>query len=540
MPTADIAAAPAQLPTASRDVDDASLESPPTEVAHWSASDLAALQGRVPEVDEMVDHARTMSRDDGLAALSDQDLEQHLVAQTVRIAAATSRWLDLLAEVVVRGIWADQGSRSPTAWLSWRLGLAPSTAREHIRVALRLRELPRIHARFATGSLSYSKVRALTRIAVPELQQLLLTWSDSATGADLDRIARSVTRARRQASVERARAPEQRAERAGLDVLVGDEGQMELRWRLDVEAGMEVLAVLDRLLELEDEAAVSQTVDVGTRDEVAGSRAVGGTAARPSLRQRQGEVLHRVLLAARDQTPPDTSGLDRHTLVLQVAARDLAADGSRHVPVGVGARQRARPTMSAAALRRLACEAGVVLIPTDGRGTPIDVGRRRRRPTAALRRALLLRDRSCRFPGCDAVRHLHAHHVVHWADGGPTDLHNLLLLCGAHHRTVHEPGWSLSVTASGRVAVRPARAAPSPSTSGAPPLPPRPPLPIVPRLPGADGLGPGASAEALPTTSTTLAPHHWSADDPLQLDLIVSLIEQELVPGSERELTQVA
>ena len=98
--------------------------------------------------------------------------------------------------------------------------------------------------------------------------------------------------------------------------------------------------------------------------------------------------------------------------------------------------------MSVRVLRRLACEAGLVLIATRN-GSPMDVGRRQRRLTVALRRAVLARDRGCRFPDGEATRHLHVHHVWHWADGGPTDLANLATLCGAHHRFVHERAWTL-------------------------------------------------------------------------------------------------
>jgi hypothetical protein len=510
-----------------------------------SSTDLAAVQGRPPRMEELVEHAATLDRDAGLAALTDADVEQRLVTQTVQIAAATSRWLDLVAEVVVRGIWADHGARNPAAWLSWRLGIAPSTAREQIRVALRLRELPLIHARFATGALSYSKVRALTRIAVPELEELLLTWADQATGADLDRIAKGVVQARRAASSERSEGAEQPAARPGLDVLIGDDGEVEVRWQLDATDGMEVLAILDRLVELEDEA---EGGDGSGSGEVAVAGNAGGTAAARratgSVRQRQGELLLNLLVAARDTTPADTSGADRHTLVVQVDADQLAADPARRVPIEVAGHRRARPTMSAAVLRRLACDAGVVLVPTSSGRTPIDVGRRRRRPTASLRRALNVRDRSCRFPGCGTTRHLHAHHVVHWADDGPTDLSNLVLLCGSHHRQIHEPGWQLTWGSDSALVVRP----PGRDGRTAPALAAAPGLESEWRSPGdtttaATGArDPNASAEAFqaPAGIDALTPDHWADDDPLQLDLLIAILHQELARTNAGALAQVA
>ncbi len=73
----------------------------------------------------------------------------------------------------------------------------------------------------------------------------------------------------------------------------------------------------------------------------------------------------------------------------------------------------------------------------------LGAGRRTRLVSRKLRRALERRDRGCRFPGCAATRRLHAHHIVHWADGPPTELDNLMLLCTFHHHTVHEGGWRI-------------------------------------------------------------------------------------------------
>jgi hypothetical protein len=161
-------------------------------------------------------------------ASTTRSFEARFVGLTAELNAQTCRWLELLAELVIRGVWADQGARQPSSWLSWRLGIAPSTAREQIRVALRLRELPAVRDRFAAGRLSYSKVRAITRIAVPELQALLLAWADHATGADLERIARGVRTSR----VAASQPPEEQARRRGLDVGFADDGDVLITLRL--------------------------------------------------------------------------------------------------------------------------------------------------------------------------------------------------------------------------------------------------------------------------------------------------------------------
>ena len=91
--------------------------------------------------------------------------------------------------------------------------------------------------------------------------------------------------------------------------------------------------------------------------------------------------------------------------------------------------------------RRLACDASVMRVVMAGRSEPLDLGRRTPVVPPAMRRAVIVRDRTCRFPGCDRPHTwCDAHHVVHWADGGPTAVPNLVLLCRRHHRLVHERG----------------------------------------------------------------------------------------------------
>ena len=93
--------------------------------------------------------------------------------------------------------------------------------------------------------------------------------------------------------------------------------------------------------------------------------------------------------------------------------------------------------------RRLCCDAGIVAAVDGPAGEPLAVGRRTRSVPPAMRRALLIRDRGCRFPGCASTHRLHGHHVRHWAKGGDTSLDNLILLCPFHHRLVHEGGFDV-------------------------------------------------------------------------------------------------
>ncbi len=414
---------------------------------------------REPSWSELVELSRQLGPDPAFAGICDAELERRMKVQAAQITALTCRWIQLLGELVVRGVWADQGARTPAHWLSYMVGLAPSTARDHVRVALRLRELPAIRAAFAAGQLSYSKVRALTRIAHPDLQDLLLRWAHHATAADIERIVRGAARCERNAADD----PAQRIADHGLRLSYLDEHTAVVTLHLPVDDALELVEGAARIVEVDNSGAAADRDDERATEDPDHCLAPDGPAADDAAvstptRRPTGQALADAVLAsvrtAVDAGPADTTGADRTTLVLHIEADVLGPETpERAAPVHTG---RGRDTaMSAAALRRLACDAGIVPVAVGADGTPVDVGRRQRALSTALRRALLARDRTCRFPGCGASRDLHAHHVVHWCDGGPTDLSNLVLVCGFHHRFVHEHGWTLVDEGDGRIGFAP-------------------------------------------------------------------------------------
>jgi len=123
-----------------------------------------------------------------------------------QIAVATAEFLRLLGEFDARDGWAGVGIRSCAHWLSWRCGMALGTARDHVRVARRLRSLPVTAATFAEGRLSYSKVRAVCRVATPETEADLVATGLSATASQVERLTR-VIRAVAPEHVPSAREP---------------------------------------------------------------------------------------------------------------------------------------------------------------------------------------------------------------------------------------------------------------------------------------------------------------------------------------------
>lgn len=490
----------------------------------------SAWQARDLDWERLVEVARGLGPDPELAKLSDQDLDRRFRVQAAELAAQTCRWMELLAELVVRGVWAVPGCRTPATWLSWTISMAPSTAREHVRVALQLRELPLIRERFREGSISFSKVRALTRVAVPEIEPMLLNWADGATAAEIERVVRGFRSAQRARSADAA----DREARRGVSERLESDGTITVMIRVLPDEAAEVRAAIDRLVDLERSAEEAQAASSDRQEELlpddlspddpsldgaAGSATNGrGDAGQDTARTYAGkrvDVVLQALAAAVADGAPDTSGLDRHTLVLSMEAADLVepdAVAPSNVPAA-DPHGRTR-TMNRAALRRLACDAGLVTVVRDGDGTPMDIGGRDRRLTAALRRAVTARDRSCRFPGCGATRHLHAHHIQHWADGGPTDLANLVVVCGYHHRFVHDHGWRIDRVGTGRFTFAP------PGGEA---------LPAASKLPGPGERG-SQDMIAGPSISDPflLRPDEWPGPGYANIDMAVAVLDQEL------------
>jgi 5-methylcytosine-specific restriction endonuclease McrA len=347
-------------------------------------------------------------------------LEREICELAGHIAAATCRWLSLLAEWDERRGWAEWGVKSCAHWLSWRCSIGLVAAREHMRVAHRLRELPLVREAFGKGELSYCKVRAITRIATPELEAHLVELARHATGAQLEKLVRGYSRAVR-ATVEQAREAH---ERRGLTWCYDHDGSFLLQARLPADEGALVISAL---------GTAEGWPPYGPAPEEIGAQApVGGT-----VPARRADALVSLARAAMAAGGAERVSGDRCDLVVHVDARSLVGDR-----IDACSEVQGGPTLPAETARRLGCDAAVVrIIERDGR--PLSVGRRTRSIPPALRRALRRRDDGCRFPGCTHRRFLHAHHIQHWARGGATNLDNLVQLCSYHHRLVHEGGYQV-------------------------------------------------------------------------------------------------
>ncbi|HYO37916.1 MAG TPA: DUF222 domain-containing protein, partial [Geodermatophilus sp.] len=170
------------------------------------------------------------------------ELERRITGAAVRLAAATAEWLALIAQFDRREGWAGHGLRSCAHWLAWQCGLSPGAAREHVRVARALAALPGIREDFAAGRLSYSKVRALTRVAEPATQAALLGLAREATASQVERVVRAW---RRSDAVDAGTVRDRRRFEHWWD----DDGMLHVRMCLDAEEGAAFLVGVDSLAE---------------------------------------------------------------------------------------------------------------------------------------------------------------------------------------------------------------------------------------------------------------------------------------------------
>ena len=405
-------------------------------------------------------------RDDDLARLGDRIAEL-----AAGINAAEAQMMTLIADFDRRGGWkGDFGSCAE--WLAWRIGIKIGPARERVRAARALENLPQTAGALREGSISYAKVRALTRVATPESEAKLLEFARAGSAANLEQMVRMWKKLSRD---EELTAEQARRRGRAFSVFVDGDGMYVVKGRLEPEVG----AVLMRAVEAASDAlfrreggAARGGQDAGSSRRGAATREPGPDDSLPKPKQRRADAVG--LLAERalamgfgggesSATPEDGSTAvgstaasrsepsvesgtraERYQVMVHCDAATLAEEGEPGRSDLDGIR------VSAETSRRMACDAAVVAMVHAKDGSMLSVGRRTRTIPPHIRRALEERDRGCRFPGCGG-RFTEAHHVKHWADGGETSLGNTVLLCRRHHRAVHEGQVKLSVATDGTV-----------------------------------------------------------------------------------------
>jgi hypothetical protein len=381
-----------------------------------------------------------------ITTCSDDALTSFFDAQVARVRRAQHAMLCVAAEIERRQMWKADGASSLGDWISMRNGEGTKLARQQATVATALVDRPLLSSALGDGKLGFEHLRHL--ITLGELTDVdeatLVEYGLAYNTPQLELACRTARRARRQSA-------HSAYQRRGLHWWFDDDGVFHLRGQLDTAAGLIVTQALTAMAEprregdtagadgisptptgeSDSESDGSQTDDATsdtTRIQPGGDRDAGNWI---SFEARCADALVELCAAHVAE-----SSSERTTVVIHTTVTDLTGDGSGATWDGV--------IVSNDTLRRLSCDARIRLSAHDDHDTVVGVGRTTRIIPAWLLAELRWRDGGCRFPRCDRTRWLHAHHIQHWANDGPTNLDNLVLLCQHHHRLLHEGQWQLA------------------------------------------------------------------------------------------------
>ncbi|HEX7744613.1 MAG TPA: DUF222 domain-containing protein [Micromonosporaceae bacterium] len=370
-------------------------------------------------------------------SLRGRDLIDCLEAAYAVQQKATALVLGLVREVDGSGVALELGAATTAAWLRSRLRLSVGAARLMVGDAQRLDAGPTaVWDAVAAAAVTVEQARVIAKtvdtvhreagaVAADKAVGMLLGWAGEFDPDSLRKLADRILEhvAPQVAEEAQRRALDEQEKRdqreCYLNLSPQPEGRVRLSGLLDVETSAVMRAVLDPL-----------TKPHGQADD----RTPG---------QRRHDALAEVCrLALRSGDLPDNAGEPAQIVVTTSFDALVGQLASATLDTG--------QTLSAEAVRRLACDAGILPAVLGGNGQILDVSRQRRLFTGHIRRALMLRDRGCAFPGCDRPpRWCAAHHVRHWSAGGKTSLDNGVLLCARHHRVVHHDGWQVHIAADG-------------------------------------------------------------------------------------------
>jgi hypothetical protein len=362
---------------------------------------MTPVSSSAAEADDEVE----LDPDVDLEILSTETLMGLAAASSYRIAREKARFVKYARAIGKREGWRAEGATSLEAWIVERCGESLASARSYAHVGEQLDDLPALSAGLAAGDLTFDKVRAVADVATPATDQDLADLARECTVRQLQEVART------EQGVPRSRAEtdhEARSVRCN-DTFRTVTAQLPPETYAEVKARLETGA---RALPSDGETRWDQRMcDVFTQIIQSDHQAQNG--ATPYV-----VVVHAPLETLADESSELAGELERGGL------------------------------LDAETVRRLACDATVIVALDDNLGHTMYEGRARRFPSATQRREVMRRDRHCRFPGCANVTFTNVHHIKPWGSGGRTDLENLVLMCQHHHYRLHSSGWSMTGNAN--------------------------------------------------------------------------------------------
>lgn len=379
--------------------------------------------------------------DSDVADLPLERLEAELCTWSANLAAAEYRWFTLLAEFDRRHGWQQWECHSCIAWMRWQLSLDHRTAREKLRVAHALARSPLIAEQMRLGRLSYSKVRAITRIAEPANEAGLVAIALAGTTAQVER---TVAAFRRALPPDDEASDETQFAKRGLSVRHNDDRTITITVNLPAALAMEVVAAVDHFV-------VPATVgDDGERPTPAARRAdalvalAGAALAVTDDQLATGRARYLVHLhTGPEHQEAHSEGADDHTAVgVSDATRERMCCDSDHDTITHADGSNDDSSND---------DSNEVAGNTAGSGEVVAVSARSSTIRGRLRRLILHRDRTCRVPGCTHRARKEIHHLHHRGRGGDNHPDNLLLVCAYHHHRLHEGGWHATRLTDGTI-----------------------------------------------------------------------------------------
>jgi hypothetical protein len=378
-----------------------------------------------------------------------QELAGRIVERSSRISALHREQLADIAEFDRSEGWRGDGAVSMIAWVTGQCGVSTSTARQWVRTAVHLETLPCLAEGLASGALSLDLAEPLAEVASPSsdaaIREASAHWS--------------VRQARELAAWHRAREEAEAEAKAAAKAAAktedqGDSDETEVAQNAAArEFERRTLRFNDSRQSMwvsfaKDDYAVVKSGLVGRVAAENGQPASDAVGYVPYDKRLYDELLH-LFQEGGGSAPGENGGRvsnasARPRIVVHAPLELLVgcSDDAVAEIAGVG-------PVPAEVVRRLACDAHVDLAVEDSEGSILSQGRARRDPTPVQRVEIDRRDKGCRFSGCNYREFTHVHHIWHWADGGLTNLDNLVTLCDRHHRAVHELGWSIKGDANG-------------------------------------------------------------------------------------------
>jgi len=323
--------------------------------------------------------------------------------------------ISVLGEIDRREAFAKEGARSLAQWSVARLGVSSSQGKKLEIRASRLSELPALHRELARGNLSLDQLDPLLSVARPQTDEALARKAPNWSVAQCSRYARHVKVLRASKGQSGSNGLTAEKERF-FSMRQMSDGGWSMSGHLEEESGAMVSNALSQLAQ-----------ESGPNEQ---------TGQYDSWGERMADALVDLVSAGSQAVDPALPSIVVHVngSVLDKTKNGIAElEGSKD---GTG-------LLSREAAERLSCDALWQVLTTNDEGTPVNLGRRRRSAPHWMRSLLLRRDGYCRFPGCQAVRFLHAHHMEHWSQGGGTDPENMILICSRHHKFLHEGHWHI-------------------------------------------------------------------------------------------------